>query len=275
MNNIKRYREHSSIERLNQALRMGRPSVGINAMYEDGTLREILPEVVAMRGKEYVGDKGHKDNYLHTLKVLDNVALRTDKFLLRLAALLHDIGKPATKRYDAERGWTFHGHEHLGEKMSKDVMRRLGYNEEDVRYVSKLVRMHLRPMFIVGRLATDSAIRRLMREAGELAEDLMILASSDVTSKNDKKVERYMRNFNLVQDRIEEVKEKDVIREYQPPISGDEIMRTFGIGPSRPVGIIRNAIKDAILNGEIGDNYEEAREYMFKKAKEIGLKPVI
>ena len=214
-------------------------------------------------------------NFFHTLKVLDNVAERSDKLWLRWAAILHDIGKPATKRFEEGQGWTFHGHEVVGGRMVPKIFNQLKLTlGDEMKYVKKLVELHLRPIGLNDENTTDSAIRRLLFDAGDDLDDLMILCESDITSKNRLKVKRYLANFELVRDRCKEVEEKDHIRNWQPPITGDIIMQTFGIPPSRPVGIIKDAIKDAILDGVITNDYQAAYQYMLEKGEECGLKPV-
>ncbi|HEY6954120.1 MAG TPA: HD domain-containing protein [Flavisolibacter sp.] len=262
-------------DELNKIILSEQPSIGFKLLYDTGLLKNIFPQMVDLAGAEFIEGMGHKDNFYHTLKVLDNVAERSDSLWLRWAAILHDIGKPATKRFEEGQGWTFHGHEVIGGRMVPKIFNQLKLPlGEEMKYVKKLVELHLRPISLTNENITDSAIRRILFDAGDDFDDLMILCQSDITSKNRLKVKRYLSNFEMVKQRCKEVEEKDHIRNWQPPITGDIIMETFGIPPSRPVGIIKDAIKDAILDGVITGDYQTAYQYMLEKGKECGLNPV-
>ena len=262
-------------EELNKIIESPKPSVGFDLMYQAGLLHFIFPQMVDLAGAEYKDGIGHKDNFYHTLQVLDNLAAKTNNTWLRWAAVLHDIGKPVTKKFEEGHGWTFHGHEVVGGRMVPKIFTKLKLPlNERMRFVRKLVELHLRPISLTKENITDSAIRRLLYDAGEDYEPLMMLCEADITSKNKWKVKKYMENFKFVRQRCHEVEEKDRIRNWQPPITGEMIMEIFGIPPSKPVGNIKNAIKDAILDGIIPNNYDAAYDFMIEKAKEYQLQPV-
>jgi poly(A) polymerase len=263
-------------DELNKILLTRKPSIGFRILYETGLLHRIFPQMIDLAGAEYIDGHGHKDNFFHTLQVIDNVAERSDNIWLRWAAVLHDIAKPATKRFEEGHGWTFHGHEVVGGRMVPKIFNQLKLPlGEPMKYVRKLVELHLRPISLTKENITDSAIRRLLFDAGEYIDDLMKLCESDITSKNKSKVKRYLSNFEMVRDRCREVEEKDHLRNWQPPVSGEVIMKTFGIPPSKPVGIIKDAIREAILDGAIPNNYDAAYQYMLEKGRENGLKALL
>jgi len=257
---------------LNKIILSNPPSYGFKLLFHSGLLHLIFPEMVALQGVEAVGDKRHKDNFYHTLQVLDNLSEKTSDLWLRWAAILHDIAKPATKRFDEKVGWTFHGHEDKGARMTPYIFRKFKLPMgENMRMVQKLVRLHLRPIALVKDNITDSAIRRLLFEAGEDLEALMMLCRADITSKDHQKVKKYLTNFDKVEQKIKEIEEKDKIRSFQPVITGEIIMETFNLKPCKEVGLIKTEIREAILEGEISNQYEEAYNYMLKVGAKYGL----
>ncbi len=263
-----------NIDEINKMMLSAHPSMGFRLLDKSGLLEILFPELVKLKGTTSVGERTHKDNFKHTLEVLDNISKKSDDLFLRWAAVLHDIGKPYCKRYDEKTGFSFHGHELKGSRMVKPIFRRLKLPlNEKMKYVEKLVSLHLRPIVLAEDIVTDSAVRRLIFDAGDDIDDLMLLCQADITSKNSYKVKQYMHNFEIVRQKMLEIEEKDRIRNFQPPVCGEEIMRIFDLAPCKEIGVLKNTVKDAILDGIIPNEKQAALDLLYSEAKKLGLKP--
>ncbi len=261
-------------EELNKIMLSPKPSVGLELFYESGLMRHFLPEIIALKGVEEIAGQGHKENFYHTLQVVDNLSETSDNLWLRYAALFHDIGKPVTKKFVKGTGWTFHHHEFVGAKMVYKIFKRMKMPlGQPLKFVQKMVRLSSRPQAVDDDQATDSAARRLLFEAGDDIHELMLLAEADITTKNQKKKERFLQNFQRTREKLKEVEEADRVRNFQPPVDGQEIMELFDLKPSREIGILKEAVKEAILEGKIKNEYDEARAFVIEKAKELGIEP--
>jgi putative nucleotidyltransferase with HDIG domain len=262
------------VDELNKIMASKVPSIGFELLKRSGLLELIMPDLYKLCGIEEKGGRAHKDNFLHTMQVLDSVASKSDNLWLRWAALFHDIGKPISKRWDNRVGWTFHNHDFVGAKMIPKIFNQMKFPQnEKMKYVQKMVALHMRPIALVEEEVTDSAVRRLLFDAEDDIEDLMLLCDADITSKNLEKVRRYQDNYRIVRNKLTEIEQKDKIRNFQPPVSGEEIMKVFDLTPCREIGVIKNAIKDAVLDGEIANEHDAAYQYMLKIAAELGLHP--